>query len=314
MKDKKDFYVYEWYIKETNEVFYVGKGRKNRYKVTSGRNKFFQCMYKSHDCDVRKKYEGLTEDEAFKKEIELIRYYRNNTNYRLTNQTEGGEGSSGFIPTQDTKKKMSLSMKRKWENISFRKKMIEIRNKNVSPYKTLEFRNKISNIVKGENNPNFNHFWTKSQKKQLSEKQIRSGMYKDEKNPNSKRIICVETGEVFNCIKFAKEKYNIKSEGSLTVALKCSQRTAGGFHWVLYSEYYLSKSNRFNYLYNLLLKNNKLALICVEDCTLYNTLSNLSQRINVSCSKIKYNLNKHKKFLHNEKTYMLLKEYNSRFI
>lgn len=27
-----DYYVYEWFIKETGEVFYVGKGRGNRYK------------------------------------------------------------------------------------------------------------------------------------------------------------------------------------------------------------------------------------------------------------------------------------------
>lgn len=26
------FYVYEWYIVETGEIFYVGKGCKNRYK------------------------------------------------------------------------------------------------------------------------------------------------------------------------------------------------------------------------------------------------------------------------------------------
>lgn len=27
------FYVYEWFIKETNEVIYVGKGKGKRYKV-----------------------------------------------------------------------------------------------------------------------------------------------------------------------------------------------------------------------------------------------------------------------------------------
>lgn len=27
------FYIYEWYNTDTNEVFYVGKGVYNRYKV-----------------------------------------------------------------------------------------------------------------------------------------------------------------------------------------------------------------------------------------------------------------------------------------
>ena len=38
---KKEFYVYEWYNTVTNEVFYVGKGTKNRYKNITKRNKYF---------------------------------------------------------------------------------------------------------------------------------------------------------------------------------------------------------------------------------------------------------------------------------
>ena len=34
------YYVYEWYVKETGEIFYVGKGTKNRYKVKK-HNRFF---------------------------------------------------------------------------------------------------------------------------------------------------------------------------------------------------------------------------------------------------------------------------------
>lgn len=47
-------------------------------------------MYNTHDCDVRKVYENLDEKTAFEKEKELIFYYRNNTQYRLTNMTDGG--------------------------------------------------------------------------------------------------------------------------------------------------------------------------------------------------------------------------------
>ena len=36
----RKFYVYEWYIVDTNEVIYVGKGTGNRYKQTN-RNKMF---------------------------------------------------------------------------------------------------------------------------------------------------------------------------------------------------------------------------------------------------------------------------------
>src|SRR5690625_6265206 len=32
-----DFYVYEWFIKDTGEIFYVGMGRNDRYKDFHGR-------------------------------------------------------------------------------------------------------------------------------------------------------------------------------------------------------------------------------------------------------------------------------------
>ena len=32
-----EYYVYEWYNVDTNEVFYVGKGKKDRYKHIKNR-------------------------------------------------------------------------------------------------------------------------------------------------------------------------------------------------------------------------------------------------------------------------------------
>lgn len=89
---EKRYYVYEWFNTETDEVFYVGKGTKNRYSQITGRNQYFMDYYNTHNCESRKVYTDLTEEEAFNKEIELIKYYRENSNFRLTNQTEGGEG------------------------------------------------------------------------------------------------------------------------------------------------------------------------------------------------------------------------------
>ena len=41
------YYVYEWYVIDTNEIFYVGKGSRNRYKYTD-RNALFQEMIKKY--------------------------------------------------------------------------------------------------------------------------------------------------------------------------------------------------------------------------------------------------------------------------
>lgn len=82
----KDYYVYEWFIKETREIFYVGKGRGNRFM------EFHQRAYEAEK--IRKMYEtdnhfvatGLTESEAIELENNEISRILNETNDRLTNR------------------------------------------------------------------------------------------------------------------------------------------------------------------------------------------------------------------------------------
>ena len=40
------FYVYEWYIVETGEIFYVGKGSGNRVTSMKDRNEYFKNIRK----------------------------------------------------------------------------------------------------------------------------------------------------------------------------------------------------------------------------------------------------------------------------
>jgi hypothetical protein len=46
------YYVYEWYIIGTNEVIYVGKGTRLRYKVKK-HNKLFNEMIRRFPCESR---------------------------------------------------------------------------------------------------------------------------------------------------------------------------------------------------------------------------------------------------------------------
>lgn len=312
MDENKDYYVYIWYIKNTNEVFYVGKGKGKRYKEISNRNKFFKDMYISHDCDVKKIYEHLTEAEAFQKEKDVIKWYRDNTNFRLTNQTDGGEGSSGWNPPQDFRDKQSKIHKDQWQNEEFKKKMMDIRSDENGPYKSQEFRDKISKLVQGENNPNYNNHWTEEMKQHLSQVRKANGLSANENNSRATRVICIETGEVFNCIKYAMQKYNIKNEGSVTIALKNPIRTAGGKHWVLYSEEYLDDDYRLNYLINVCLLNSRVVpVICVEDKTVFLNSATLARYLSVTDSYIRYHLNKYGMVICNNKRYIKLSEYKN---
>lgn len=66
-------------------------------------------------------------------------------------------------------------------------------------------------------------------KKEIIDKDTSS---KNEKNPNAKKILCIETGEVFNCIKHAMEKFDI-SRVALNNHINGKTKTCCGYHWTL---------------------------------------------------------------------------------
>lgn len=114
----KKYYVYEWYVKDTNEVFYVGKGTGQRYKEHKRRNKMFLDFYATHDCESRIIKNNLTEQEAFDYEIEMIKYYREQTSYRLSNVEDGGYQDTPYRHLSEKekeawRKRSSLSKKGK---------------------------------------------------------------------------------------------------------------------------------------------------------------------------------------------------------
>lgn len=65
------YYVYEWFIKETGEIIYVGKGTRRRYKVRK-HNYLFNEMIRRYDCDSRIVREFEEEKDAFDYEYERI--------------------------------------------------------------------------------------------------------------------------------------------------------------------------------------------------------------------------------------------------
>ena len=329
-----NYYVYEWYIIETNEVFYVGKGKDERAEKLKN-NKFFMDMYNSHNCNFRIMIDNLSEEEAFDYEKRLIKYYREvYPEYRLTNQTDGGEGTSGWHPSEEWKENQSVIHKQIWGNKDYRDKMIEIRNSDNSVYKTEEFRNKISKIVQGENNPNYGNYWTEEQKENLSKKM--KGRYDGENNPNygnhwsdeqkrhlseirknkkynnenhgmAKRIICLETGEIFKCIKYAQQKYKtIYILGNNKPCIK-------GYHFQQIKDDYIPDQNElFEILIDFYKKYNTTykIFVCLETRKFIIGWNEIQKETKFGQKKIKTELRKNNKIIINNKTYIEIENYS----
>lgn len=99
---ENNFYVYEWYNLETNEVFYVGKGSGKRYLNTSNRNKMFLEYIQNNKVSVRKIYENLTEEQAFELEEKATNYYKN-LGQCSCNLAKAGSGGLSSVWTSEFK-------------------------------------------------------------------------------------------------------------------------------------------------------------------------------------------------------------------
>lgn len=104
------FYVYEYYIVETNHIFYVGKGTKRRMYELHNRNKYFKSIYNKHVCNVRIVKNSLSNEEAIALEIARIAELKS-VNQANANFTNGGDGfSTGSLnPTHKVSHKGELN-------------------------------------------------------------------------------------------------------------------------------------------------------------------------------------------------------------
>jgi hypothetical protein len=106
------FYVY-LYLDINDEPFYVGKGSGNRVKISKTKLKqqpFLKNKIDKVGIDNVKIHflnENITEEEAFMWERYWIKYIgrRSKKEGSLCNLTDGGEGHSGFVQSEDTRKK-----------------------------------------------------------------------------------------------------------------------------------------------------------------------------------------------------------------
>lgn len=310
MEEDRNFYNYIWFIKDTKEVFYIGKGKGRRYKSLRSRNKFFLDMYRTHDCCSVIVKDNLTEKEAFENEKKLIKWYRENTNYRITNQTDGGDGISGYSMSDYAKRKISKASKEMWQNEEFRSRMIEIRNNPNGAYKSDDFRQKISKIVSGSNNPNFGNHWDDEKREKLSKLRKQNKKSCGSNNPMAKRIICIETGEIFKTIIEAKAKYKVNSDTSFTVALNNKTRTAANLHWSLNVDELSDDGKRYKYYLNILSESRFSSYICVETKEIFKTQKELNSRILGKGNELFNSLkDKNGTIKLNNKTYMLISYY-----
>jgi hypothetical protein len=117
------YYIYELIDPRNNEIRYVGKTNnpKHRYshhiycskhnKRTSHCVSWIKSLLKENLEPIQiTKEEFDSEKECLDREVQLISEYRKK-GIRLTNLTDGGEGQSGRVMSEETKRKISETKK-----------------------------------------------------------------------------------------------------------------------------------------------------------------------------------------------------------
>jgi len=145
----KRYYIYEHVRLDTNEVFYVGKGtikKTNPYgrsQEKSRRSELWKKVIKKTDYEIRVVFEHEDEKIVFLKETELIKLYgRKDLGLGpLVNFTDGGDGTSGAVRSDEFKKKVSNYHKNK--KVTDETKLL-IKQKRKNQVITEQHRNNIS--------------------------------------------------------------------------------------------------------------------------------------------------------------------------
>lgn len=118
------FYVYVDYREDDGKPFYVGKGTESRIKDLN-RNQLHERIKNKHGIIRKIDSEHVDENEAFKREIELIQELETHVDFGKggSNFTFGGEGCVGI--SEESKEKIRNSVKSRWEDEEYKRKTSE---------------------------------------------------------------------------------------------------------------------------------------------------------------------------------------------
>jgi hypothetical protein len=202
------YYIYLHRRNDNGEVFYVGKGtytkthRYDRAFYTKKRNNIWVNITDKTDYTVELFATFFNESDCFFMEKELISLHgRKADGGTLCNLTEGGEGHTGYSPTQETREKLralvangkhpNLGKKLSAETCAKKSASMKASDKNLKGKSLPQWwKDKIAATKVGSDNPMFGNCGIK--------------------HPNSKPVIHIHTGIFFESITEAANWQGIK--------------------------------------------------------------------------------------------------------
>ena len=154
------------------------------------------------------KYDEL----SCEREKYLIKYYNAYNNKNNYNETEGGDGVSGWKPSKEWRNKIGKIMKQWYQTEEGKEKARRQSQKmkgkkiNKNNKHTEEWKKQHSEKMKGSNNPNYN------------------------KHTQGKKCLCIELNKIFESTRQAEQYIGVRHQ-NIAAACRGDQKTSGGYHW-----------------------------------------------------------------------------------
>jgi hypothetical protein len=137
------YYVYAYIRQSDNTPYYIGKGKKRR-----AYSKYHNVSVPKDQTKIVFLEKNLTELGALALERRYIKWYgrKDIGTGILYNRTDGGDTTTGYVPTEETRKKLSDSGKGKKRSVEFCENLSRSRKGHQVSEET---RKKISDSKKG---------------------------------------------------------------------------------------------------------------------------------------------------------------------
>ena len=209
------------------------KGEKNpffgKHHTEETRKKLSEANKgKTHNEETRKKIsetqKGRTHSEETKKKISEANKGKTHTE---ETKKKISEAHKGFIVTEEHKKKLLEANGVKVINLETR----EIFDNMVEAGRSVELgKDSISSVCRGRTKTAGGFHWAYYP---CSEEEIERKL--NEKIGNDKKVVCVETQQIFNSLKEASEYVGVGAT-AITNCLSGRSKTCKGYHWKYYEK------------------------------------------------------------------------------
>lgn len=237
-----DYTVYI-HTNKVNGKRYIGLTRQSVENRWRGGKGYKKCVYFNRAID---KYgwdgfdheifaSNLTESEAMNMERLLIKELNTQNPEHGYNISDGGSTTNISL---EARHRMSERMR-------------GVNNPCYGKIYTPEERARISERNRGEKNPNYGRKHTSEERRKMSEANIGRHLSEERKKEISeffkgrfvgrprpegggkppRKILCVETGEVFDSIADAARAKDLKAKSNISAVAKGRAKTYGGYHW-----------------------------------------------------------------------------------